>query len=207
MAKELTFWSILAALDRLVELDPNNLGTAARLLRRLDSDLERLLEAARIDEERRKNLFRIVASVRSSSTKLLRSLGNAKQNRQLRDDWLRFARNDFLELKEDLMALREHLVENADFFRLACLRDQIGELAGTEPEKIFVELHEAGVISERTWVLLMSYPGSWREMLRVGEISREITQLSAWLHELQEARKRRRTAWKGAGLADVEKNQ
>lgn len=194
MVRELRFESILTALDGLVELSPDDLRKAARLLRRLDWDLERLLETARIDEERRKVLFRIVASMRSSSAKLFQSLGNAKQNGRLRGDWLRFARNDFLELKDDLMALREYLVENADFLRLVCLRDQIGELAGTKPEKLFEELHEAGVISERTWVLLMSYQGSWVEMLRDGEISKQISQLSAWLFELQEVRKARSRA-------------
>ncbi|MEM3453437.1 MAG: hypothetical protein QW835_07440 [Candidatus Hadarchaeum sp.] len=190
MVRELRVESILTALDEIVELNPDDLGKGSRLLRNLDWHLEQLLEASRIDKERRKGLFKMVTLVRSSSSKFFQSLGNAKQNGQLRGDWLRFARNDFLRLKEDLMALREHLAENADFFRLACLRDQIGELAGTRPEKLFEELHEAGVISERTWVLLMSCPISWREMLRDGEISKQISKLSAWLLELQEVRKR-----------------
>ncbi|MBC7218730.1 MAG: hypothetical protein H5T49_01140 [Hadesarchaea archaeon] len=191
MVRRLGFDSILAALDRIMELSPNDLGKAARLLRRLDSDLERLLEAAKIDEGRRKGLVKGVTLVRSASASLFCSLGNARQKGQLSGDWLRFAQNDFLELKEDLMALREFLVENADFVRLACLRDQIGGLAGTNPEKLFEELHEAGVLSERTWVLLISYPGSWKELLRNEEISKQISQLSAWLLEFHEVRKRR----------------
>ncbi|MEM3421482.1 MAG: hypothetical protein QW835_01665 [Candidatus Hadarchaeum sp.] len=194
MVRKLRVESILTALDEIVELNPGDLGKGSRLLRSLDWYLEQLLEAARIDEERRKGLFRMVTLVRSSSAKLFQSLGNAKQSGQLRGDWLRFAQHDFLKLKEDLIALREHLVENVDFFRLACLRDQIGELASTRPEKLFEELHEAGVISERTWVLLMSCPVSWREMLGDGEISKQISKLSAWLLELQEIRKRQRTA-------------
>ncbi|MGC8817400.1 MAG: hypothetical protein ACP5PX_06335, partial [Candidatus Hadarchaeum sp.] len=129
MASELKFESLLADLDRILELSPDDFAKAARLMRKLDSDLERLLEAARIDEGHRKGLFKTVALVRSSAAKLFQSLGNAKGGGQFREDWRRFARNDFLELKEDLMALRELLVENADFFRIACLRERIGELA------------------------------------------------------------------------------
>ncbi|MGC8817593.1 MAG: hypothetical protein ACP5PX_07365, partial [Candidatus Hadarchaeum sp.] len=62
---------------------------------------------------------------------------------------------------------------------------------GTKPEKLFEELHESGVLSERTWVLLMSCPGSWKELLQNDEISKQISQLSTWLFELQEVRKRR----------------
>ncbi|MGQ9787731.1 MAG: hypothetical protein ACUVQM_00210 [Candidatus Hadarchaeaceae archaeon] len=191
MVRELGFEFILANLDRILELNPNDLGKAARLLRRLDSNLERLLEAARIVDKHQSKLCKVVNLVRSSLARFFCSLANARDSGELRDDWIRFARNDFLQLKEDLMALREFLVENSDFIRLVCLRDHIDELAGTEPERLFEELHEAGVVSERTWVLLMSYPGCWRELLRKEEILKQISRLSAWLLELHEVRKRR----------------
>ncbi|MEM4202029.1 MAG: hypothetical protein QW786_02340, partial [Candidatus Hadarchaeum sp.] len=95
MVRELRVVSILTALDEIVELNPDDLGKGSRLLRNLDWHLEQLLETSRIDKERRKGLFKMVTLVRSSSSKFFQSLGNAKQNGQLRGDWLRFARNDF----------------------------------------------------------------------------------------------------------------
>jgi len=192
MGRELTLESLLADLDHILELPQNNPGAASRLLRRLDQNLERVLEAARIDETHRQDLFRIVMPVRASTAELTQSLKSAKEDDQLREDWSRFARRDFAVLREELLALREHMVEDADFLRFACLREQLGELGGTRPERLFEELHEAGALSERTWLLLMSHPGSWRESLRDREISKQISQISAWLLDLHEARKKAR---------------
>jgi hypothetical protein len=203
MGRELRLEAVMDDVDRILELDQDSPEKAAKRLRRLDQKLEWLLEASRVDESRWRKLNKAVASVRSAAAEMFQSLGSARRDVQLRQDWLRFARRDFMALKEELLALREQLVGDADFFRLACLRDQIGKLAGTRPERLFQELHEAGFLSERTWVLLMSYPGSGEEWLRDGEVSKQISRISSWLLELQEARKGRRGQGRGPPQGDA----
>ena len=191
MAREITYESLLADLDGILELSPGGLLRVGSLLRKLDQAFERLLEAARIDEPRRQALFKALTPMRASAAQLTRSLSNAKRGGPLRDDWLRLAQRDFTVLKEELLAVREHVVEEADFVRFACLREQVGELAGTNPSRLFEELHEVGAISERTWVLLMTQPGSWQEALKDKEMSGQLAQISSWLLDLQDARKKR----------------
>ncbi len=199
MAREITYESLLADLDGILELSPGGLPRAGSLLRKLDQDFERLLEAARIDEPRRQALFNALTPMRASAAQLARSLSNAKRGGPLRGDWLRLAQRDFTVLKDELLAVREHAVEEADFVRFACLREQVGELAGTNPSRLFEELHEVGAISERTWVLLMTQPGSWQEALKDKEMSGQLAQISSWLLDLQDARKKRE---RGEGMRE-----
>jgi len=189
MGRELTYESILADMDRILGLPQKSLGAAGSMLRKLDQSLERMLDAARIDETLRRSLFKMMAPPKSSAAGLAQSLAKARRGGPMRGDWMRFAERDFAALKDELLALREYLVSEADFLRFACLREQLGELGGSRPEKLFEELHEAGAVSERTWVLLMSQPKSWREALRDREVSKQLAQISAWLLDLQEARK------------------
>jgi hypothetical protein len=121
----------------------------------------------------------------------------------MRGDWMRLAQRDFAALKEDLLALREHIVVEADFIKFICLREQIGELGGTKPAKLFEELHQASAISERTWMLLMSQPGSWRDSLKEKEVARQLSQISSWLLDLQEARRKREISKKEKSSGDA----
>lgn len=191
MGRELTFESVLADLDRILELPQRSSDSAIQPLRKLDQDLELMLDAARIDETRRRSLFKIMTPLRASAAELAQSLARARRGGPMRGDWMRFAERDFAVLKDELLALREFMVAEADFLRFACLREQLGELRSTRPEKLFEELHEAGAISERTWVLLMARPDSWQEALKDKEISKQLAQISAWLLDLQKARKER----------------
>jgi len=199
MGREMTYESILADLDGILTLTPTSLRSISSRLRTLDQKLERLLVAARIDEARRRALFGVVTSIRASSAELARSLGNAKRGGRMRDDWTRLAQRDFAVLKEELLALREQIVVEADFIRFACLREHIGEIGGTNPTRLFEELHEAGAISERTWLLLMARPDSWHEALKDKEVSKQLSQISTWLLDLQEARGKREALEKDGG--------
>ncbi len=190
MSREITYESLLEDMDRILESALGDLPKAGSRLCRLDQDFERLLNAAKIDEPRRRALSKALAPMRASAAQLTKSLSHAKRGGLLREDWLRLAQRDFTVLKDDLLAVREHLVEAADFVRFACLREQLGELAGTDPSKIFEELHGAEAISERTWLLLMTQPGSWQEALKDGEISKQLAHISSWLLDLQDARRR-----------------
>ena len=191
MGRELTYESLLADLDHILELPQKSLGTASSLLRKLDQNLERMLDSARIDEALRRSLFKMITPQRASAAELAQSLAKARRSGPMRGDWMRFAERDFAVLKDELLALREYMVSEADFLRFACLREQLGELGGARPEKLFEELHEAGAVSERTWVLLMAQPNSWREALKDRETSKQLAQISAWLLDLQEARRDR----------------
>lgn len=191
MGREITPESILDMLDKILESPPKNLHKASSRLKKFDRNIERLLDAAKIDENRRKALLGCVAPFRASYSALARSLGNAKRGGKMCSDWMRLAQRDFSVLKDDLLALREQIVGEADFLKFACLREQIGEIGGTDPKKLFEELHEAGAISERTWLLLMTRPGSWRDALKDREISKQLSQISSWLLDLQETRRKR----------------
>lgn len=191
MKQGLNFDAVLAGVDSILELSPKNPSTADLLWRKLDPKLDHMLGAAKIDEARHLRLVKVITSLRTAASGLAQSLINVKRGGPMRGDWLRFAEHDLTVLKDELLALREFMTEEADFLRFACLRAQIGELGGTKPEKLFEELHEAGAISERTWVLLMAQPNSWREALKDRELSKQLTQISAWLLDLQEVRKKR----------------
>ncbi len=191
MGRELTFESVMLDLDRILEMPQSRPRAAIQWLRKLDQDLEVVLAAARIDEPRRRSLLNITTSLRASAAELAQSLARARMGGPMRGDWTRFAERDFSVLKDELLGLREFMTAEADFLRFVCLRDRLGELGGTNPEKLFEELHDAGAISERTWLLLMTRPGSWQDALKDKEISKQLAQISAWLLDLQEAKKER----------------
>ncbi|MDI6643331.1 MAG: hypothetical protein QMD95_04725 [Candidatus Hodarchaeaceae archaeon] len=189
MKQGLTFEAVLEAVDRILELPPNDPGSAGGLWRKLDPMLEDMLEAAKLDGGHHKRMLKLMTPLRSAASELAQSLLNSKRGGPLRGDWVRFAERDLVKLKDELLALREFMVEETDFLRFACLRARLRELGGANPEKLFEELHEAGAISERTWVLLMAQPNSWRKALKDQELSRQLTRIAGWLLDLQEARR------------------
>lgn len=188
MKQKLTLETTLAAIDSILGLLPEEVRKAEPLWRELDQKLDLVLDATKIDEVRHRNLIEVSTPPRNAASRLSQSMINARRSGPMRGDWKRFAERDLAVLKDELMALRESMLEEADFLRFACLRAQLSELGGTNPERLFNELHEAGAISERTWVLLMSQPNSWREALKDKEISKHLAQISAWLLDLQEVR-------------------
>ncbi len=191
MKQGTTFETVLEAVDRILELSPSDPSSARELWQRLDPMLEGVLGATKIDAACHARMTKLMTSLRTAASKLIQSLLNSRRGGPLRDDWVRFAERDLIKLKDELLALREFMVEEADFLRLACLRAQLRELSGTDPEKLFEELHGAGAISERTWVLLMAQPGSWRKALKDRELSQQLTRISRWLLDLQETREGR----------------
>ncbi|MFH1821162.1 MAG: hypothetical protein ABH852_01795 [Methanobacteriota archaeon] len=99
MGREPTFESLLADLDRILDLPQKSLDTTIPLLRKLDHYLEHMLDAARIDEARRRSLFKIMTPLRSSAAELAQSLAEVKSGGPMRGDWVRFAERDFAVLK------------------------------------------------------------------------------------------------------------
>jgi hypothetical protein len=191
MRSELTFDAVLAAVDGILEL-PLKPDEANSSWLKLDRMLDRVLEATRVDPARHRHLSEVLSPLRAAASELARSLSNAKRGGPMRGDWMRLAERDLVKLKDELLALREFMVREADFLRLACLRAQLEGLGRINPEKLFEELHEAGAISERTWALLMAHPGSWQKALRDRELSRQLARISGWLFDLQELRRESR---------------
>ena len=178
MEQGLTFDAVLAAVESILELPPKDPSAASSLWLKLSPMLDRMLGAAKIDATRHRRLAKVLTPLRTAASGLTQSLINTKRGGPLRGDWVRFAERDLIALKDELLALREFMVEEADFLRFAFLRAQLGELGGVNPEKLFEELHEAGAISERTWVLLMAQPNSWREALKNRELSEQLARIS-----------------------------
>jgi hypothetical protein len=154
--------------------------------------LDWLLCTTKFDAARHGRLAELGVSLKAAAAKFLQSLLNARHGGPLRGDWVRFAERDFIKLKDEVLALREFLVEEADFLKFACLRARLRNLSKLNPEKLFEELYEERAISERTWVLLMAQPNSWRKALKDREVSGELARISGWLLDLQEVRRERR---------------
>jgi len=192
MGDELTLEAVLTAVDRLLELSPREVSSAGELWSKLDNILDGLLGAAKFDAARHGRLAELVASLKAAAAQFLQSLLNMKRGGPLRDDWTRFAERDFIKFKDEVLALREFLVGEADFLKFACLRARLRDLGRIDPEKLFEELHEERAISERTWVLLMAQPNAWQKALKNREVSGELARISSWLLDLQEARRERR---------------
>jgi len=192
MGDELTLEAVLTAVDRLLELSPREVSSAGELWSKLDNILDGLLGAAKFDAARHGRLAELVASLKAAAAQFLQSLLNMRRGGPLRDDWTRFAERDFIKFKDEVLALREFLVGEADFLKFACLRARLRDLGRIDPEKLFEELHEERAISERTWVLLMAQPNAWQKALKNREVSGELARISSWLLDLQEARRERR---------------
>ena len=188
MKLKLNLEAVLAAVDDILTMPTKNLATACSLWLELNRTLDRMLEAAKFNRGRQRRFAKVIATVRLSASQLTKSLANAKGGGATCRDWLRFAERDFVAFKDELMALREFLIDESDFLKFAVLRAQLKELNEIDPERLFKELHEAEAISERTWVLLMAQPKSWRKLLNDRELCGQLARISGWLLDLQESR-------------------
>lgn len=174
--------------DEILELHPGAVQRAGELWKNLEGQLEILETAVRTDKPRHGRLLAITVRLRGSASKFTRSLACCKGGGPLRDDWVRFAERDLAEMKDELLALKEFLVEEAEFLKFALAKVQLLFSGKCDPERLFRELHEAGAVSERTWVLLMSYQGSWKKAVENSQVADELQQISRRLFDLQEVR-------------------
>jgi len=147
MRDELTFEAVLTVVDRFLELPPQEVSSAGGLWPKLDNMLDWALHATKFDTPRHGRLAKLVASLKAAAAKFLQSLLNARRGGSLRDDWTRFAERDFIKLKDEILGLREFLVDEKDFLKFACLRARLRDLSRGDPEKLFNELHEGRAIS------------------------------------------------------------
>ncbi|MEW6221902.1 MAG: hypothetical protein AB1476_01075 [Candidatus Hadarchaeota archaeon] len=183
-----TLNSVLSTAEKILGLPQSDVRKAGELWKKLDGQLELIEAALRADGPRHARLMSVATSLRLSASKLARSISCSRGGGRLRSDWERLAACDLTELKDELLALKEFLSEEAEFIRFALARAQLLLSDACDPEALFRELHAAGAISERTWALLMAYPDSWRKTVKSREVSAQLRQISRWFLDLQEVR-------------------
>jgi len=192
MHDELTFEDLLSAIDRFLELSPSNLNSAHARAVAVSNAADTFLNTHELDAQRHERLGELAASLNATVARLSQSMVNLKQKGALRADWTRFAQRDLIKLKDEVLALREFSVENAEQLKSARQRVR-WKLCDIDLRKLLEELHDEGAIGERTWVLFMSYlsrdGNSWRKALKDRAIAERLVRVSGWLSDLQEIRR------------------
>ncbi|MDI6820419.1 MAG: hypothetical protein QMC89_05915 [Candidatus Hodarchaeaceae archaeon] len=169
MREESTFDGLLSTIDRFLGIPQSNLNSAHAGAVATSNAANTFLNTHELDARDREHLSELAASLNAAVARLSQSVVNLKQDGALQADWARFAQRDLIRLKDEVLALREFLVENAKRLRLA--RWRIGwKLSDVDLRKLLEELRDEGAIGERTWVLFMSYlsraGNSWRRALK-----------------------------------------
>jgi hypothetical protein len=175
----------LKLIDAFLKLPGDGFKAAEKLWTELTKSIQELEVAVKGDPERSNLLRKTVVRLKASASKLARSASVISG--PLREDWKRFAENDLEALKDELLALQEFISAEREFLGRALRRVALWELGLADPERLFKELHQAGAISERTWVLIMTHPKSLREV-KDREVSDRLRKIAQLLFELQEVR-------------------
>lgn len=192
MREESTFDGLLSTIDRFLGIPQSNLNSAHAGAVATGNAADTFLNTHELDARHRERLSELAASLNAAVARLSQSVVNLKQDGVLRADWARFAQRDLIRLKDEVLALREFLVENAKQLRSA--RQRIGwKLSDVDLRKLLEELHDEGAIGERTWVLFMSYlsraGNSWRRVLKDRTTAERLVRVSSWFADLREIRR------------------
>jgi hypothetical protein len=175
----------LKLIDAFLRLPSDGFKTAEKLWAELAGPIQELGVAVKGDPQRSDRLRKAVTRLKTSASKLARSA--SALSGPLREDWKRFAENDLEALKDELLAFQEFILAEREFLSRALRRVALWELGLADPERLFKELHQAGAISERTWVLIMTHPKSLQEV-KNGEVSDRLRKIAQLLFELQDVR-------------------
>jgi len=187
MSHESTFEDLLKDIDQLIKISPTNFSTAGERGEVICRSIREFKDAIELDARQRGSLDRLLASVDHANKQLTQSVLNFREDRRLRSDWARFAQRDLIRLKDEILALQEFLVANANSFKL-------GSRAGTKPnidfEKLLKLLHDENAISERTFVMLTAHLAqNGRPKLKDNKIIEQVSRISTHLSELCEIRR------------------
>ena len=187
MFHEPTFEDLLKDIDRLIKIPPTNFSTASERGEVICKSIKEFKDAIELDARQSGSLDRLLASVDRASKQLSQSVLNLREDRRLRCDWARFAQRDLIRLKDEILALQEFLVANANSFKL-------GSKVGTKPnidlEKLLKLLHDENAISECTFVMLTAHlaQNGWTK-LKDHKIIEQVSRISTHLSELREIRR------------------
>lgn len=189
MPPEKTLEGFLADIDRFVELSPLDIERVSKQGTAISKTASQLRNLTKLDIKRRKVLNQLAAEVDCAATRLLQSVLNSKRSGTLRGDWARFAQRDVLRLKDEILALREFLVANAELLRPAF---QSIDFRNIDLEHLIKELHEEQAISERTWAMFMCHIAECqpkRKMLRDSNVAQQLARICGWLSDFREAKR------------------
>lgn len=169
----------------ILKLEPKQTGTANELAKEILQSSKELSNVLQ-DKRSKGELENILARLDKQSNKLARSVLNSEKG-SLRQDWMRFARNDFANLMDEILALREFLVHHRKDLRRSLNEAKYGADLGEVVELLREEEvpHRAtlGQLTKRLSEM------DERERQRATEIfSERISRMLRWFSILREAR-------------------
>jgi len=187
MPHELTLESLLKEIDGLVKLSSSNFSAAGKRGEAVCKAIKEFKDAIEPDARQHDSLNQLFAAVDRAAGQLTQSVLNLQKDRRLRGDWARFARRDLIRLKDEVLALREFLVANANSFKPS---SRVSARPSVDLERLLKVLHEDNAISERTFVMLTAHLAqNGRSKPKDPAIIEQISRISAYLSELHEIRR------------------
>ena len=187
MPHELTLESLLKEIDGLVKLSSSNFSAAGKRGEAVCKAIKEFKDAIEPDAGQHDGLNQLFAAVDRAAGQLTQSVLNLQKDRRLRGDWARFARRDLIRLKDEVLALREFLVANANSFKPS---SRASARPSVDLERLLKVLHEDNAISERTFVMLTAHLAqNGRSKPKDPAIIEQISRISAYLSELHEIRR------------------
>jgi len=187
MPHELTLESLLKEIDGLVKLSSSNFSAAGKRGEAVCKAIKEFKDAIEPDARQHDSLNQLFAAVDRAAGQLTQSVLNLQKDRRLRGDWARFARRDLIRLKDEVLALREFLVANANSFKPS---SRASARPSVDLEKLLEVLHEDNAISERTFVMLTAHlVQNGRSKPKDPAIIEQISRISTYLSELHEIRR------------------
>jgi len=187
MSHEPTLECLLKEIDGLVELSPSNFLAANKRGEEICKAIVEFKDAIEPNAHQRDSLNKLFASVDRAAGKLDQSVLNLRKDGRLRGDWARFARRDLIRLKDEILALREFLVANANSFKP---NSRASARPSVDLEELLEVLHKDRAISERTFVILTAHLAqNGRPKPKDPAIIEQISRISTYLSELHEIRR------------------
>jgi len=187
MSHEPTLECLLKEIDGLVKLSSSNFSVAGKRGEAICKAIKEFKDAIEPDAGQRDSLNQLFAAVDRAAGQLTQSVLNLRKDRRLRGDWARFARRDLIRLKDEVLALREFLVANANSFKPS---SQASARSSVDLEKLLEVLHEDDAISERTFVMLTAHLAqNGRSKPKDPAIIEQISRIYVQLSELHEIRR------------------
>ncbi|MFN4133776.1 MAG: hypothetical protein ACK4GQ_05360 [Candidatus Hadarchaeales archaeon] len=174
----------IALLDATIELPEGEVTRARDYWKKLSPLLADICRISG-EDKRLAPLVKLRSTIESAAAKLLKSI--SASTGPLGKEWKLFAKNDLEELKDHLVAAKEIIIKNQHHLSRLAARASLKEKAGVDPESLINELHNAGAISDRTWLLLVTR-GISPSDLSDPRVSRSIERIAQLFLEFEEVR-------------------
>lgn len=187
MPHEPTFENLLKDIDELINISPTDFSVASERGEAMCKSIKEFKDTIELDDRQRVSLDQLFASVDRANKQLTQSVLNLREDRRLRGDWARFAQRDLIRLKDEILALQEFLVANADLFKRS---SRTIAKPNINLEKLIKLLQDENAISERTFVMVTAhFAQNGRAKLKDPKIIEQVSRISTYLSELHEMRR------------------